>query len=637
MISAESVRKIFSDSNIMNVAVIDDVFDPPGSSFSAVEQEELFQQFTADSAIRSGFARAEKVLNEPADVGAETCAWLGRSANEGNDAAVLAWSIVTTMADSRRTSLDLLVSRLTDDLGLAVTPVPAKEAAKTTANIVPDDSDVIFLDYELDRGEKQGDLSSDLVRKIYAQFKGRKRVPLLILMSSLKLSETDLADFQSGTELLSGMFYFVPKEDLFNVERLHYRLAAFGRSLPTGQTMQKFVNDLEDALEAAKSSVFREVRSLSISDYAFLQTMRLHDDGQPMGEYLMWMISAHLVRELGASTGVRAMEDEVNGLAFEHLPPTQAKPTASLGTLYSSAVMRAMPDIPTGKQSHATYLHFGDVFRKEISKTVYVCITPACDLAFGPTRPIPSDRSILFLPGTLLPIDKPLKPFQQRQPRTELVRLDGSSYRIVWDIKEVARTRWADVGKWKTDLKLKRVARLNTAFALEVQRSFAADLTRIGMPVAPPLYNPVKVRVSCLDENGGEIELTSQQTDDAYVSGSERGERLVLGTAFMDALPEMLAKAEAAATRRVDHLHELRSKQGPGPHAEAADALQRLIAARCNAEVLSGVRGPHGLPPVGDSVLALDCLIEIYNEAVPYVAKGWVPLRMQLLPAVGQQ
>ena len=58
-------------------------------------------------------------------------------------------------------------------------------------------------------------------------------------------------------------------------------------------------------------------------------------------------------------------------------------------------------------------------------------------------------------------------------------------------------------------MKLKRVARLEFSFASDIQRAYVGNLTRVGLPVVPPQFQPQKTTV--------------------YVEGWDKGMRLVCG------------------------------------------------------------------------------------------------------------
>ncbi len=641
MISASSVADIFKQHGIKAVAIIDDDFDDPGLSMSASLTASLFNDLSASPEMSAAFARAGHRLDSIDDLTPSAIAKV-RAAKQDQHAQD-AWSQVKVAAQGRRLLLDALASNLKTDLKLKVKKIGASSLRTTSRtrnkDVVDDAVDIVFLDYELREGDEQGALSAEITERIHSQFAGKNNAPLVILMSSKALDELAVANFQRGTKVLSGMFYFVQKADLFDQEKRHYRLAAFAKSLATGRVLQRFVTGLETSIESIRTKVFADVRSLSIADYAFLQKLRLNEDGQPLGEYLLWLTNAHLTKELLCSPAVKAAEAEVNKLTFDDLPPTQSSPSISLATLYSSAVMRPMQPLPEAPENQATFLQFGDLFRKKTGKQwgkqVWLCITAPCDLAFGPKRQIPSRRSVLFLPGTLQPIGQSMKPFEQRQPRTELVRLpDNRVYRIIWNTKEIARTEWGTIDAWKKSVSAERIARLNTPFALEIQRAFATDLTRVGMPTPPPFYNPVKVRLTVADAMGKDIELTNNSRCDGYLTSDDRNTRLVLGEGFMNALPEMLQKAEATLNAKVAILNEKRDKKevDPGTVKNAEEARDKVKAARQDAEVLSSIKGPFDVPDASRAESLLQELMVIIGDPDMSSSQSHVPLRLAILP-----
>lgn len=638
MISASSVADILRQNGIASVAIIDDAFDAPELCMVGSAAQSLFDDLASEPNLLDAFSEAGTPVEAADDL--TPAALLAIKARRAEDpSAVVIWRMVEVAASARRTALDAFATDLRKDLKLSVTKIAAatiKDEGTRGAKkqLVKDEVDVVFLDYELRDGEEEGTLSSAILDRIYRQFFGKAKTPLVILMSSLKLDELKVSDFQKKTKVLSGMFYFVPKEELFDPEKRHYRLAAFAQALSTGRTLQKFVAGIERSLSQAQDRVFADVRSLSIGDFAFLQKLRLHEDGQPLGEYLLWLMNAHLIKELLGSTDVQTVEAEVNAMPFDDLPPTQSKPSINLATLYSSAVLRPMQDLPAEPTDQATYLQFGDLFRKGTGKQVWLCITPPCDLAFGPTRPIRSKQSVLFLPGTLQPIDQRMKAFEQRQPRTELVWLDKKAFRIIWNTKEVARTGMKELGGWVKAQGVSRIARLNTAFALEIQRSFASDLTRIGMPTPPPFYNPVKVRLAVQDLNGAEVELTASTCCDGYLTGDENNQRLVLGEGFMDRLPDMLSKADEVLQLRVDDLRAKRTakKANPGMVKDAETAQERISHARSDATILSGLKGPFEVPAAAKATALLDELVSIAGDGNMSPVADHVPLRLTILP-----
>ena len=624
MISAKSVAEIFKAQKIAAIAIIDDAFNP-ASTLAPAEAQTLFEQFAAEPEIGRVFGDLKLPLEGPEHVTAHIIERL--KAAKGDAGADAAMALVSALGSGRRQSLGNLATSL-KGLGVKVSKIAAV-AASRAKRPVADEVDVVLLDYDLGDARSGATLSRGIAAKIYGQFKDAERPPLVILMSSQQLTDQDIATFQKGTKVLSGMFYFVQKSDLFDEERRNYRLAAFARSLTSGQTLQVFVNKVETALDEARDKVFADVRSLSISDFTYLKMLRLHEDGEPLGEYLMWLMSAHLINYLSAASDVKTSQAKLNELKFDHLPPTQAEPSKNLAMLYSSAVKRDMPELPKDANEQTDSLQFGDLFRAE--SKVWLCITPPCDLAFGPTRPKRSKRSILLLPGKLVPIEDELDAFQRRMPRTELFSLENKVFRILWDPKEVARSDWGKILEWQKEKKAKRIARLHTAFALDIQRLFASDLTRIGMPVPPPLYAPQLIKLTCLDEYGTELELTTEATKTALSVGGERGVKLIMGEQFMNELPAMMAKARVALTKRKTTL-EAKGDDGIGPAAEAGAAIAKLDIIGGDATMMSGLRGPLKMPAKSEPEQLFGGAVLLCDHADVGGASPVTPLRLAVVP-----
>lgn len=277
MITTASVKEIFAEQKIASIAIIDDAFNKAGSYFTAAEQQTLFETFSVDPQIVQAFQTAGLELDAATDITHEAISAL-RGLGGNDQGAATALTHVQVSAEGRRAALDGLAAAL-KSLGASVRRISAKTAQAARKGIVTDDVDVVLVDYDLEGAEDVAELSRTLVGKIYEQFSDRDRAPLVILMSSNELSENDVRKFQTMTKVLSGMFYFVPKSDLFDEERRNYRLAAFAKSLTTGQALQRFVVNVEKALVEARETVLADVRALSISDFAYLKMLRLHDDG----------------------------------------------------------------------------------------------------------------------------------------------------------------------------------------------------------------------------------------------------------------------------------------------------------------------------------------------------------------------
>jgi hypothetical protein len=147
------------------------------------------------------------------------------------------------------------------------------------------------------------------------------------------------------------------------------------------------------------------------------------------------------------------------------------------------------------------YLRLGDMFFKKDSRDVVIVLSAACDLAYAPeeARAFPTDRFVLFEYGELQPIGEEPR---EAAMRTELFILDGQIFRILWDHRQAVWKEYGQSRAWLGSEGYKRRARLALPYALELQKSFANHITRIGMPVTPPMLGRGDVEIYCEGKDG---------------------------------------------------------------------------------------------------------------------------------------
>jgi hypothetical protein len=136
-------------------------------------------------------------------------------------------------------------------------------------------------------------------------------------------------------------------------------------------------------------------------------------------------------------------------------------------------------------------------------------------------------------------------------------------------------------------------------FALEVQRAFAADLTRIGLPVPPPIYHAVKVQVYSEGESGKIEALTESEEGSAFLFLTRNGEHLVLNEDFIYSLKNKIDRAVERLEKRKQSL----DKDDEGQKKKLGE-LKRWIKLlkdfRDDYDALLLVRGPFPLPSEGN-------------------------------------
>jgi hypothetical protein len=231
-------------------------------------------------------------------------------------------------------------------------------------------------------------------------------------------------------------------------------------------------------------------------------------------------------------------------------------------------------------------------------------INAQCDLTFAPegSRQIEQARSILLLPGTLHAVREPIPDRYIDAPRTELYEHQGRSYRILWNTKEVRSVPYGQFRSWHDGgadqagaeaPRRVRKARLRLPFALEVQRAFAADLTRVGMPVAPPIYQAVDIRLLGATNKIFDTREKLGDAEAAFLVLSRQGNKVlqqcVLTLPLVQRLKKML---EARSTMLRDQLQGGVGEQKEQLQARI-DALHRAIGNHIEwAKLLSPIDVP---------------------------------------------
>ena len=215
-------------------------------------------------------------------------------------------------------------------------------------------------------------------------------------------------------------------------------------------------------------------------------------------------------------------------------------------------------------------------------------VTAECDLAF---RPLDTPQSDLSQPVYLAPGF--LKEVSDHSPRgsgvcTELVVLKDKDqdkakpYRIEWDYKHVESARLGEVWEKLKKQSYRRTWRLRMPYALSVQQAFVNHVSRLGLPVPPPMFQEADVQFYVRDEETKKCKAAGPN-----IAG---GAALINGKTGQDHLHRTVHRridGAARATRRAgregcgrgrwrspaNDRKEARVKSGPASRIETIRAL----------------------------------------------------------------
>jgi hypothetical protein len=199
-----------------------------------------------------------------------------------------------------------------------------------------------------------------------------------------------------------------------------------------------------------------------------------------------------------------------------------------------------------------------------------------------------------MIPGKVEPLSKKLNESQKDKAKTELFENKGKPSRIMWDTKRVTSHKHEEIKAWKEGEGYCRTTRLRLPFALEVQRAFAADLTRVGMPVSPPIYQDVAVQLLCADHTG-KVEILEESKEGAFLFLTREEELCIFKEDFISQMNGKINKAIENIGKWVEFL------KGKSAKTDMYEGwIARLTALKDNYESLLPLQGPFAVPISND-------------------------------------
>ena len=547
------------EKNLMKVAIIDDAYDlPVVADISPAVIESFVAEINGDDEARHELTERGLSINSTNDIVDELLQQL--------------WSSRFILGPLKRhcealfgdvyvkqSSVEPLYKVLHDDLGREVSCLGAR------GQFEDESVALVFIDYLLIPMSDSADAAVQFVKNIENAYGISKPKPLMILMSSKNLDDSPgvIGEFRRQTGYIPGLFYFISKDELADKGKLLFNLNRWVTAIPEAAEVQSFIDQLCNALPEVMVKFIKDIRELTLSDYAYVQKLGLQEDGHPLGDYMLWLFVSYLNQLLSTDEGISAKQKIIDALTFEDLPPSQLPPSVMLARLYRSTLAAEAEDNldhardNAGAMDRLPFLHLGDLFTNDSNEIVWMVANAQCDLMFTPdhkSRRMNKDRTVLMLPGRLQPLNKPVSKEDLAKPRTELFESNDRSYRILWDTRGLTSRPMGQIKEWKDAKGYKRTARLRLPAALAVQQAFASSMTRVGMPVAPPLYQPVAVEFLCDGEDGNAHLLKTSQHCILFRT-RDGGEYCIPDGDFVYGLGDTISEAIELSEKRTEILN----------------------------------------------------------------------------------
>lgn len=496
--SAPALKQFLAEKSVRKVLFIDDGFDPLHQTEPTEEERNgLWTEIEADATALELATSAD--LSGPDDLTGEVIAELLEREDSDPLNVLASRSEFVVMYASKTAAIRPVIERLRS-FDLIV-----ETAGESDWRNHLEDVSIVFLDWRLGQEGDTGaaiEAASSVAKSIH-ESRGPS-LPMIVLISSFDGVKEHARSFSEKSGLVSGLFDAMPKALL--AESIELQMTILCDYLEKGHVVQSFFDAVNRRTNEAAASFVETIRNLTLSDYANLQHFALKADGHPLGAYLTELLAGVWIDALFQGT-LREPLSALDSLDFECLP-SLTEPSEAVNRVYNSAMFdthvgdfQPHPHADPTAAENAVRLTMGDVVveRDAAGKIaqVYVVINPQCDLAESPRskRRIDDDLSVLLVPGELRPIASEDRGKGKATASTPYFAVGEQEFRVLWFGKKQLAVPYAEFSNWMRQGQRERKARMRTSFALELQTAIRSELTRVGLPVAPPMVAPIEARV----------------------------------------------------------------------------------------------------------------------------------------------
>lgn len=465
--------------------------------------------------------------------------------------------------DAKRTQLAYVEAIAREATGQEPDKLHSKTAATDLATY-----DLVFLDFFLGEETIDGEATDALLeaarsqaRKIVKEtFKAidNGKMPLFVLISSR--ADPDKAPlFRDEAELLASKFRFLTKSE-FNTDRIkaEWVLTSLVRERSAGDAVEKLLKEWNSSIKQATKDLMKSVRRLDVTDYAYLQKFRLAEEKISLLEYLTWLFNSYL----GSFVESRLAQSPaalVEPIKAAPVPPARLQPMSEVPAIYSAVTMTKVqsfadavfPTVLTGdlfvrrqllqakadndaapeaasdaapENGEAATSVAGTAGGKAQSAQtgtdepaqpdILAAVTPICDLIPGRVKA----KAVLLMGGELS------LPGKAKAASTHLLSVErpgaatgepSLSFQIDWSSKwPVAHPFAAFDGEGILGTDYVRVGRLRDLYAADLAQQMSGDLSRVGLPIAPPFTHALEITVLARVGKKGVVRLFSSQVDE---------------------------------------------------------------------------------------------------------------------------
>ncbi len=534
----EELRATLAKNEVARIAIVDDAYDP--LDLNALEAAAKRQVRTAitdlidrrdEDSAEAGDQEALGALAEVAAGGAE------QVRNGLDDKALLETLWAAFVAAEPDAPLTTLLRPMFGTAGVdraaklrplrklkAIiendTDATITEFGSDVAGADVTDFDMVFLDYYLSgavpavvgpgvKKKDTDDARDRSVRFLRELIAAAERIPLVMLISSAAVAD-DLPKFRSDTAMLASKLSFLPKEiAVRDPARAQHKIMGLAKFRGESDALWKLMEMWQRVVAEASNEVLLSLRELDVMDFSYIQEFRLADEKTPFAQYLVWLLGGKLTDEVEQMMRKKEADKLVKSVILPQAIPGRVGPTAAITGLYSAATTSrlSVADDTFKPKTWSGYIYidtasYNRIYGEKLTvrrraknlPQVLAVLTPACDLVPGRSSE-DKLKTVTMIGGSLVPLEESLN------PSNHLIMLNDKPYIVEWNTKWPVTMTVDAMATENLGGRYQWVGRLREMYHADLQQKLMADVGRVGLPVAPPMSEPVGVRV--LARTGG--------------------------------------------------------------------------------------------------------------------------------------
>jgi len=525
----QRIIEAFESNQIKKILLIDDAYDPPEFDEALVAALADFLASDEGRNVCDECGIKREVISSATGAAEE-------GATDNDDVKFVCTTLYDKYVETRDGRFDL-DARFDAQKGSALAALRPLETllrlcgetveVKTVGldNAMPVFSDfqpeVLFLDYFLSpdvsaartsddqQMAKAREASLSLLRELI-RLEEPNTIPAIVLMSSQENPEVKQYRHDAGDhQLLSLRFNFLHKKLVHcEDEEIVVDYDAASTLLDTsqgfrfGKQIQQALRQVNAGAEDALNEFKEAVSDLDIKDFVYLLRFRLRKDGQPLGEYLMWLFGEFLKslieEKVDWSHSSFSSLDE-NEEPEKLIEGAHEGPSNQIAQLFHQVRIDEH-----GKSSQRVY-QLGDLYAHRVKDEIRVVITPDCDLIKRDKKK-PKAKRLLTMVGAKNTLD------QEDSLADNFFIQNNMPYSINWNPKHLETFPIKGKKSLKKNKNFEFIGTLRPIYAQEIQRQVLTDLSRIGLPVAPAfgINVPLIVQIRLNENETEELQFRSK-------------------------------------------------------------------------------------------------------------------------------